>query len=355
MLFRSFCPNMKESHWADADLCSLFREKGMKVIVQSNCIIISSDSVNPINKKEQLLFSNKWCSTGRIDTLTKNKRKITPTIDTILVKRRAAHGDVLMAAAVAPALKKKYPGSKIVFSTLCPEVLKNNPWIDQIEDQPEKQFQLLVNLDMAYEYKPNSNILDVYAEAAGVKMEDCKPYIYFEKYDIPLDNYVVIHAGRSQWAGRSWSLIKFDALSRKLKEAGFNIVCIGGPHDHKTNVCDFDARDKTSIHELAHVIKKSQFFVGIDSFPMHIAQTFDIPGAVFFGSIKPETRLISDKMKAVVAEGLGCLGCHHRKSTPCISTVVCEVGIQDCVNKVSVEAFWNVISDCLKRNLVYNK
>jgi hypothetical protein len=53
-------------------------------------------------------------------------------------------------------------------------------------------------------------------------------------------------------------------------------------------------------------------------------------------------------MIAVFADGLQCLGCHHRKSLPCTATTVCEVGVQECVNGISVEMMFNKVKQALK-------
>jgi ADP-heptose:LPS heptosyltransferase len=93
---------------------------------------------------------------------------------------------------------------------------------------------------------------------------------------------------------------------------------------------------------MAHVIKNAMCFVGIDSFPMHVAQTFDVPGVCFFGSIDPKTRIIKPNMKGVTAKNLKCLGCHHR-SPPCTSTITCENGIMECINMVTVEEMMEMV------------
>lgn len=227
---------------------------------------------------------------------------------------------MLLAAAVAPALKKKHPKAKITFSTDCPEVLQNNPWIDKVvEVFSERYFDYYIDLDMAYEYRPDANILDCYAEACGVSRKDCDLFLHTEPIDVP-DQYVVIHAGKTLWAGRNWSTIKFDQISKKLKGEGLKVVCVGTGTDHKTTVCDLDLRDKTTVPQLAHVIMRAKMFVGIDSFPMHVAQVFETPGVCFFGAIRPETRLVNKAITPVSADGLKCLGCHHRKPTPCTAT-----------------------------------
>ena len=73
---------------------------------------------------------------------------------------------------------------------------------------------------------------------------------------------------------------------------------------------------------------------------MHVAQTFNIKSIVFFGSINPKTRIISDFVSGITAKDLQCLGCHHKKLTPCTSTNICEIGVQECINQVSVDMMY---------------
>lgn len=350
LYYGGFSHNLFSSYWSDADFCMTLKEHGYKLILSCDSQVFVETSVIPIDKSHQCgktYFDNKWVVSGRIDELVAAKRDNPSVVDSIVIRRRAAHGDVLMAASVVPAIKKKYPQAKVIFSTDCPEVLENNPWIDQVvEIHSERWFQLYFDLDMAYEYRPNANIMQAFADSVGVNVKDCDLFIPSEPFEAP-ENYVVIHAGKTLWAGRNWSSFKFDMISNRLKSAGLKVVCVGTWSDHKTTSCDLDLREKTTIPQLSTVIMNSKLFVGIDSFPMHIAQTFEVPGVCFFGSVLPETRLVNDSIRPIVAEGLSCLGCHHKKSTPCTATTTCDRGIQDCVNDVSVDKMWQIIKELL--------
>ncbi len=71
----------------------------------------------------------------------------------ILISRTAANGDVLVASAIVPAIKNKYPGHPIYFATACPQTLINNPYIDYLVAPEAKleKFEIHYNLDDAYE------------------------------------------------------------------------------------------------------------------------------------------------------------------------------------------------------------
>lgn len=351
-----FNPNYRIGYWEDADLCLTVREKGYKVMYQPNSKIYHQGShTNSGSHKyadhNSNYFMNKWVNSGRIDPLVSTPR-ISPMTEvrSILLKRSVAHGDVLVAAAVAPALKKRYPNCKIIFNTSCPEVLEGNPYIEKVVDErrvSERSFQIYYNLDMAYEYRPGTNILEAYAEAVGVKTTDCELFLKREPYlELP-EKYVVFHCGRTRWAGRDWPLSKFSILANRIAEMGYPIICVGTKNDYKLTDC-IDLLGSTTIQQLAWVIANAKAFVGIDSFPMHVAQTFKTPGVCFFGSVDPKTRLVNDSIRPVTASGLGCLGCHHRAPPPCTATDVCETGLLDCVNMVSIDSMTNEIQKILE-------
>jgi ADP-heptose:LPS heptosyltransferase len=270
-------------------------------------------------------------------------------ISNILVKREAAHGDVLVAAAVVPALKKKFPGSIIYFKTKCPTVLVGNPHIDFLIDTvPDNiTFNYVCDLDLAYERRPHTHILQSYADEAGVKLEDCEMSIPTARVNKPLfNNYVVIHAGHTNWVGRNWHEDRWEELAIRIHDAGYQIICVGRGADYAVS-CDADCRNQTSINELATIIQDSKLFIGIDSLPFHIAQAVKTPAVVFFGSIKPELRIVNDNVTPVTAKNLACLGCHHRKPAPSTVTNQCETKTLECEKSVSVDDIWNIIRNKL--------
>lgn len=362
----------KIAYWEDSELCMVVREMGYKIIFEPSSVIYHKLGHTKVQGESYLVdnkefFINKWVNTGRIDSLVKAKRLVPMTeISNILVKRTAAHGDVLMAAAVVPALKKKFPGANVYFSTGCPNILLGNPYIDGImhlvegdgntgvktdeEDENlqndvdnDLSIQYACDLDMVYERRPFTNILQAYADECGVPVSDCRLTMDLKSVNKELfKNYVVIHAGKTNWIGRNWHQKSFEELALKIHEAGYQVICVGNQNDSFVP-CDADARGITTLQELATIIHDAKLFVGIDSLPFHIAQATKTPGVVFFGSIDPKSRIVNDNMTAVTAKNLACLGCHHRKAAPSTWTYECETATLDCENLVKVNDMWNVI------------
>jgi ADP-heptose:LPS heptosyltransferase/GT2 family glycosyltransferase len=345
-----FAATLTSPDWADADFCMSLRENHLKIISQGNTQVFRPTIKKEKQDQGEIHFLNKWAASSRLDALVDDHRPYAAKkVESIVVRRRAASGDVLVAASVLPAIKIKYPEAKIYFCTDCPEVVQNNPYITKvIESYSERWLDLYLDLDMAYEYRPNTNILSAYAEACGVSVENCRQFMHTEPYESLPDSYVVLHAGKTMWAGRDWSASKFDIIGKRLQAKGLKVVCIGVDSDHKVP-CDLDLRGKTTMAQLAGAISGARLFVGIDSLPMHIAQGFSVPGVCFFGSVLPHTRLYAPgKIRPVSASSLKCIGCHHRKPTPCTATMTCDVGIQDCINNVTVEHVWRSITDIIE-------
>lgn len=299
------------------------------------------------NKK---IFQNKWVNSGRIDPFIKSKRLEVPKVENILVNRRTASGDVLVSTAIASALKNKYLNSNIWFCTSHPEIVANHPHISGSlkKENINKDIDLYINLDLAYESRPKINILDAYCNVAGVKREDCDFTINKKIVPNLPKNYLVIHAGyESNWVGRNWT--QFSVIGKELVKLGYEIICVGAKKDfHIPYSLDFV--DKTKIDELAYIIENANLFIGVDSFPMHVAQFTNTPGICFFGSIDPKTRIYRSNMTPVVAKNLACLGCHNKSISPSTVTNACknENKNEECVSKVSVGLMFEAIKDKLR-------
>lgn len=253
----------------------------------------------------------------------------------------------MLATAVLPPLKQKWPASHLTFQTAFPEILEGNPYVDKVcegKGPPSyDSFDEVVELDLTYEYTPHQSILECYAKAAQVAIGSCKMFIRCDPLPFPVSSpYIVMHPGKTQWAGRDWKIENFAQICQQLLDEKLTVFVIGTTSDRGLPH-GIDLRGQLTMHEMATLIKHASLFVGIDSFPMHVAQVFDTPGVAFFGSILPSLRIVSQAMTGVSAKSLPCLGCHHRYLVPRWITEECLRGDLACESELSASQFWTEI------------
>ena len=107
-----------------------------------------------------------------------------------------------------------------------------------------------------------------------------KPLIDLAKPEIDLpDQYIVVHTTSHPYR----TYLNFHIA---LEGAKLPIVQIGNKFDQILGNGNFrliDLRGKLTHRESAYVIVHANGFIGIDSFPMHIAGAYNIPSVITFG------------------------------------------------------------------------
>ena len=117
------------------------------------------------------------------------------------------------------------------------------------------------------------HILEAYSTSCGLKID--KPFILDKFHGLTVEKYITIHTGDGKFDSRTYDYWQdvIDFLGNFLKPYGISIVQVGSKKDPKlTNV--INCNGKTSINQLAYVIKNSLLHVGIDSLPIHIASAY---------------------------------------------------------------------------------
>lgn len=366
---QGYDPTFRIGYWEDSDLNLRVREKGYKIFYEPESKIYhdvghSGSGGHPFIEANKQYFYNRWVYNGRIDNHIKQKRNPPPSLNRVYIKRTDAHGDVLVAASVAAALKKNHPNCNITFATACFEAIQDHPHIDYMVPLAFNAdsrapvvtmngYDAVYDLDRAYELRPHMHLMDAYALAAGVRREDCELFFKTEHLggtgiNIPTDKYVVMHAGRTSWVGRNWRVEYFDEIATRLREAGYYVVLVGIGRDNLVSNVSLDLRTKTKVYQTAFLIKHSRFFIGIDSFPMWMAQTYNKRGVCFFGCVNPKYRLLNDNILAINDTSLDCLGCHHEQPLPCIGTNRCRVGGVPCEINVTADMFWEKVETIIQ-------
>jgi GT2 family glycosyltransferase len=304
----------------DSDLSFKLRAKGYNIgIVESNIVHLGNKtvntqktfSVNDIDERNRTRFKRKWFG------------------DNIYMRRAGARGDVLMMTPFIREIKQKYPKRKLNFITLpdCAEVLENNPYIDKlITDIGENSDN---TWDLNYERNSDRNRMEVIEEQLGIKLKD-------RSYDLMISEkekrsvnkklkkikgpFVVFHTGKT-WANREWDLRGFKTLGIWLIVKGYKIVEIG---NRATARLGFNfLADKLSMKESAEVIRRSEFFVGIDSLGMHLATAMKKRSFVLYGVIEPMIVKTNPNETSFYVKGLSCRNCKNFGTLHCDYNIIC--------------------------------
>jgi ADP-heptose:LPS heptosyltransferase len=272
----------------------------------------------------------------------------------ILINRNMALGDVIQIAPIVKALYTKYNGNCYIdVSTRYPEVFKNNPYVRSakpIAETNTTQYNVVVNLDWAYELDPGIHIQDAYKNVALGSLETIDGSInlystdedtntikeYLESNNIN-GKYIVLHMRQVGIVdGRNFPIDFWsDVVELILDTTDAVIIQVGSGNDLSFDGDDrlFNALGVFTIHQLKELIAKSAVFVGSDSAPIHVAYSTDVPVVGLFTTVKSQYRSPRNRSAAfdAISANISCYGCKERLPTPSID-FVCGRGDVECVN-----------------------
>ena len=261
----------------------------------------------------------------------------------VLVRRRAALGDVIMSTGIVRELKYRYP-CEIDIATEFPNVYDNNPHVRAIyhtEAMPNPaNYDLYINLDDAYELNPLNHYIDSYfyrafGTSAVVKKN---PELFANEFDQDivssflqdneLDRYIVIHIRQWYWALKNMSWDTWYAVFEQLftERTDFKIVCVGSAQDGFVEHPLFvDARDRLNIQQQKLLMDHAECFVGIDSGPYHIAACATTNIVSLHTHLLPDRIMPQNRLVIPVLSGVDCVGCNDVQARP-VRQVVCKHG-----------------------------
>jgi len=271
----------------------------------------------------------------------------------IVVRRRAAHGDVLLTTPILKAIRASYPRHILMLQTDCCDL---HPGFNHLYDCmfsmdgaiPENS--LVIDLDGAYENMPGTHYVHAYEAVArrllpllgevgrelqwDVKAQDAA-WAGAQRRALGLRKLCVMHAGTTGWPGRDWPFDRFVTLAQKLSAAGWQCVFVGLQPipPLPTNLHAFDLTRQTTTGQLAALLAGAELFIGIDSFPMHLAQAVGCRTVGIFGMTNSRYVLTAgSSIGADANASVACAGIRHREAgkefiqcpTECIESVTVE-------------------------------
>ena len=117
------------------------------------------------------------------------------------------------------------------------------------------------------------HLIERYSLSTGLKIDN--PHISSPFFPVAAERYVVFHTSAKDNLRDYdfWPEVK-AFLEKTFEKLGLKTVQIGLEKDPSIK-CDIDLRGKTTMNQMAYVIKHCDCFIGVDSFPAHLAGAFN--------------------------------------------------------------------------------
>ena len=288
----------------------------------------------------------------------------------ILVRRRAALGDVIYTTGVVRELKSRYgDNAHITVWTEFTDVFRNNPHVHRVvsthEELPIPAYDIFYNLDDCYEYNPRNHYVDSYFyRVFGTTDLKRDPELWPSDKDMAEVNhdleyigkkFIAVHMRRWHWELKNIKQeIWLDVFAKLFERTvDYKVVFVGGESDQAIehplmiNTCG-----RYNPQELKYLLDHAACFVGIDSGPYAIAAASWTPIVALLSHMLPETILpirknIRGYQSMAVQADLPCVGCYELQQRP-INRIQCSRGDFACNRTWDTDKIVNAITNYLK-------
>lgn len=154
-------------------------------------------------------------------------------------------------------------------------------------------------------------------------------------------SYVVLAPG-ANWPNKRWTMQKFSVLADQLYDKNLIPVLIGAASDEtlgeeivsKVKIPPVNLIGRTTLKQLAYVIRSAAAFVGGDTGPMHLAAAVGTPVVALFGPTDPMRNGPYSSRSTVIRAGHDCDGCWKR---------TCPLAIE-CLDAITTEQVWKALT-----------
>lgn len=238
--------------------------------------------------------------------------------DKICIVRKGHMGDVVLTEPIAASLT--VAGFTVALCTeyqnvgrLLASYTAVHPYTDFLDHK-------LGSYDRAhelrYELHPSSHYLDAYADDIGISLTRRIPRFKVTFPRLVQGRYGVIAPHTSNWMKlmRTWPIERYVELAETLPEhCGFPWRLL---------------RPSDTFDEMMSLVTNATLFVGNDSGPAVIAQSFSVPSVILFGATKSDQVLFGQNARGIT-HLVGCNGCRHitRHTDIGCSVPICIDGI----------------------------
>jgi heptosyltransferase-1 len=162
---------------------------------------------------------------------------------------------------------------------------------------------------------------------------------------LPANQPYVILAPGTNWPSKCWPVERFGELAAELSQKGIIPVITGGASDTSLaaairNACPaaVNLTGKTTLKELAFLMKGASCFVGGDTGPMHLAAAVQTPVVALFGPTDPGRNGPYGDIHSVITVQEDCQRCWKRecpKAKKCLAAIEVQPVLAAVQNKIA--------------------
>jgi len=244
----------------------------------------------------------------------------------IHIIRNNAFGDVLWVEPVIRYFTENNKSVNII--TWKPELFNNYPSKHLFVNYPLPKWQKsilkriqipglpkVINLNGAYESNPKVHILKAYMEKSGIPdtVPLSLPRIYLdeqEKIAPYKEPYAVLHVEPHPINHRNVYGVDWKVIVDFIRSKGIKVVQLSKSKENLSG----ESPDTGNFRDVIRLINGCSFFIGLDSGPSHIASCLNKPSVIFFGSVNPYFRHLTNDNKVFLKQDCIYANCYHENN-----------------------------------------
>ena len=145
------------------------------------------------------------------------------------------------------------------------------------------------------------HLIETYATNCGLKID--RPYILEKYFPLNIDKYITFNPYSKPAKTYDYWVDVLELIQPYLAKSGIQILQLGGKNERLLPHC-LSVAGQTNINQVAYIVRNSMLHFGVDSFPVHMASSYNKKIVALYSSIKPENAgpYWGDKENQIVIE-----------------------------------------------------